>query len=132
QAIKRFEARFNVRVDVLHSALNDSERLAVWLRSQRGENAIVIGTRSALFTPFANLGLIIIDEEHDHSYKQQDGWLYHARDLAVMRAKAQQIPIILGSATPSLESLYNAKSGKYALLTLTQRAGDAQFARQSV
>lgn len=78
QTIHRFRERFNAPVDVLHSALNDSERLAVWLRAQRGENAIVIGTRSALFTPFACLGVIIIDEEHDSSYKQQEGWRYHA------------------------------------------------------
>jgi primosomal protein N' (replication factor Y) len=130
QTIRRFRERFHAPVDVLHSALNDSERLAVWLRAKRGENAIVIGTRSALFTPFAHLGVIIIDEEHDSSYKQQDGWRYHARDLAVFRAKKENIPIMLGTATPALETLYNARQGKYRLLTLTKRAGLAQPAAQ--
>ncbi|HGJ5875529.1 MAG TPA: primosomal protein N' [Arsenophonus sp.] len=130
QTIQRFSERFNAPVDVLHSALNDSERLAVWLRAQKGYNAIVIGTRSALFTAFANLGLIIIDEEHDNSYKQQDGWRYHARDLAVLRAKKENIPIIMGTATPSLESLYNIEQGKYHRLDLTQRAGNAKPASQ--
>ncbi|HGJ5881202.1 MAG TPA: primosomal protein N', partial [Arsenophonus nasoniae] len=130
QTIQRFSERFNAPVDVLHSALNDSERLAVWLRAQKGHSAIVIGTRSALFTAFANLGLIIIDEEHDNSYKQQDGWRYHARDLAVLRAKKENIPIIMGTATPSLESLYNIEQGKYHRLDLTQRAGNAKPASQ--
>ncbi|MBE8597193.1 primosomal protein N' [Xenorhabdus sp. BG5] len=130
QTIRRFRERFNAPIDVLHSALNDSERLTVWLRAKRGENAIVIGTRSALFTPFAHLGVIIIDEEHDSSYKQQEGWRYHARDLAVFRAKKEGIPIIMGSATPALETLYNVQQGKYRQLTLTQRAGHAQVATQ--
>ncbi|MGL5792031.1 MAG: primosomal protein N', partial [Plesiomonas shigelloides] len=132
QTISRFRQRFAVPVDVLHSALNDSERLAVWQRARRGESAIVIGTRSALFTPLARPGVLVIDEEHDASYKQQDGWRYHARDLAVMRAHAEQIPIILGSATPSLESLLNARQGKYHLLTLASRAGNARPAQQHV
>ncbi|MDC9615090.1 primosomal protein N' [Xenorhabdus khoisanae] len=130
QTIRRFRERFDAPVDVLHSALNDSERLAVWLRAKRGENAIVIGTRSALFTPFAHLGVIIIDEEHDSSYKQQEGWRYHARDLAVFRAKKEGIPIIMGTATPALETLYNVQQGKYRQLTLTKRAGHAQPATQ--
>ncbi|MGL5161393.1 MAG: replication restart helicase PriA, partial [Plesiomonas shigelloides] len=88
--------------------------------------------RSALFTPLARPGVLVIDEEHDASYKQQDGWRYHARDLAVMRAHAEQIPIILGSATPSLESLLNARQGKYHLLTLASRAGNARPAQQHV
>ena len=104
QTIQRFKARFNVEMDVLHSNMNETERLNAWLRARNGESAIVIGTRSALFTQFQNLGLIIIDEEHDSSFKQQEGWRYHARDLAVIRAKNLAIPIILGSATPSLES----------------------------
>ncbi|WP_391528127.1 primosomal protein N' [Photorhabdus akhurstii] len=130
QTIRRFRERFNAPVDILHSALNDSERLAVWLRAQQGENAIVIGTRSALFTPFAGLGIIIIDEEHDSSYKQQEGWRYHARDLAVFRAKKENIPVIMGSATPALETLYNVQQGKYRPLTLSKRAGHAQPATQ--
>src|SRR3546814_3591921 len=88
-----------------------------------------LGTRSALFTPMKNPGLIIIDEEHDASYKQQEGLRYHARDLALLRARQENLPIVLGSATPSLESLHNAHSGRYALLKLTQRAGNAQSPR---
>ncbi|CAK9886997.1 MAG: Primosomal protein N' [Candidatus Erwinia impunctatus] len=132
QTISRFRARFNVPVDVLHSALNDSERLAVWIRARQQETAIVIGTRSAIFTPFADLGLIIIDEEHDSSYKQQDGWRYQARDLAIFRAHRENIPIILGSATPSLETLYNVQCGKYRQLTLNKRAGNARQATQQL
>lgn len=132
QTIARFRTRFNAPIDILHSALNETERLNVWLRAKRGENAIIIGTRSALFTPFKNLGMIIIDEEHDGSYKQQEGWRYHARDLAIVRAKQENIPVILGSATPSLETLYNTESGKYQALQLTERAGDAQFAKQHI
>lgn len=130
QTIARFRQRFNVPVDVLHSGLNDSERLATWLRARDGESAIVIGTRSALFTPFARLGGIIIDEEHDGSYKQQEGWRYHARDLAVLRAHLEGIPILLGSATPALETLHNVEVGKYRRLCLTQRAGNAKPATQ--
>lgn len=110
-------------MEVLHSGLNDSERLSAWLKAKNGEAAIVIGTRSALFTPFKNLGVIVIDEEHDSSYKQQEGWRYHARDLAVYRAHSEQIPIILGSATPALETLCNVQQKKYRLLRLTRRAG---------
>lgn len=130
QTIARFRERFSAPVDVLHSGLNDSERLAVWLRARNGEAGIVIGTRSSLFTPFARLGVIIIDEEHDSSYKQQEGWRYHARDLAVFRAHAENIPIVMGSATPALETLHNVKLGKYRQLTLTKRAGNATAAVQ--
>ena len=126
QTIARFRERFSAPVDVLHSGLNDSERLAVWLRARNGEAGIVIGTRSSLFTPFARLGVIIIDEEHDTSYKQQEGWRYHARDLAVFRAHAENIPIIMGSATPALETLHNVQLGKYRQLKLTKRAGNAK------
>ncbi|AYG99647.1 primosomal protein N' [Pectobacterium parmentieri] len=132
QTIARFRERFNAPVDVLHSALNDSERLAVWLRARSGEAAIVIGTRSALFTPFARLGLIVIDEEHDSSYKQQEGWRYHARDLAVFRAREEDIPIVMGTATPALETLHNVQNGKYRRLNLTKRAGNAALAKQHV
>lgn len=132
QTIARFRERFNAPIDVVHSGLNDSERLAVWLRARRGETAIVIGTRSALFTPFERLGIIIIDEEHDSSYKQQEGWRYHARDLAVLHARQEHIPIVLGSATPAVESLYNAQTGKYRHLRLTMRAGHARPAAQAL
>lgn len=132
QTIARFKQRFNAPIDILHSKLTEKERLAVWIRSKNNENAIVVGTRSSLFTPFKNLGMIIIDEEHDSSYKQQEGWRYHARDLAIIRAKIDNIPIILGSATPSLETLNNAQQNKYKTLQLTERAGNATFARQSL
>ncbi len=132
QTITRFRQRFNVPIDVLHSGLNESERLGVWLRARDGENAIIIGTRSALFTPLVRPGVIIIDEEHDGSYKQQEGWRYHARDLAVFRAREENIPIIMGSATPALETLENAKCGKYRLITLSQRAGNATIATQQL
>ncbi|ALR74808.1 primosomal protein N' [[Enterobacter] lignolyticus] len=132
QTIARFRERFNAPVEVLHSALNDSERLSAWLKAKNGEAAIVIGTRSALFTPFNNLGVIVIDEEHDSSYKQQEGWRYHARDLAVWRAHSEQIPVILGSATPALETLHNVRQGKYRKLKLSKRAGNARPAVQHV
>ncbi len=132
QTIARFRERFDAPIDVLHSALNDSERLAVWLRARRGESAIVIGTRSALFTPLARPGVIIIDEEHDSSYKQQEGWRYQARDLAVFRAHAENIPIVMGSATPALETLHNVRTGKYRQLNLTKRAGNASAALQQL
>jgi primosomal protein N' (replication factor Y) len=131
QTIARFRQRFNAPVEVLHSGLNDSERLSAWLKAKNGEAAIVIGTRSSLFTPFKDLGVIVIDEEHDSSYKQQEGWRY-ARDLAVWRAHSEQIPIILGSATPALETLHNVRQGKYRQLTLSKRAGNARPAQQHV
>jgi len=126
QTLARFERRFNARIALLHSNVNDRERLDAWLAARDGEADIIIGTRSALFTPMKNPGLIIIDEEHDSSYKQQEGLRYHARDLAVVRARQENLPIVLGSATPSLESLHNAHSGRYALLKLTERAGGAK------
>nr|WP_086937770.1 primosomal protein N' [Thaumasiovibrio occultus] len=133
QTINRFKRRFaGIPISVIHSNLNDTERLAAWIAAREGHSGILIGTRSALFTPFANLGMIIIDEEHDSSYKQQDTLRYHARDLAVMRASRAGIPVILGSATPSLETLNNAKQGKYHHLTLTRRAGTANTARHAV
>lgn len=132
QTIARFRERFNAPIEVIHSGLNDTERLSVWLKSKRGEVAIVIGTRSALFTPLARPGVIIVDEEHDSSYKQQDGWRYHARDLAVYRANKENIPIILGSATPALETLHNVRVGKYRQLNLTRRAGNATTAQQQL
>lgn len=132
QTIKRFKQRFNVPIVILHSAMSDKARLAAWLQCKNGEAAIVVGTRSALFSPFSDLGIIIVDEEHDSSYKQQEGWRYHARDLAIVRAKLQNIPIVLGSATPSLETINNANSGRYHHLQLTERAGSAQLAKQMI
>ncbi|MGF7453349.1 primosomal protein N' [Pasteurella bettyae] len=133
QTVQRFQARFNVLIDVLHSNLNDTQRLQVWQRARTGQSAIVIGTRSALFTQFFNLGLIVIDEEHDNSFKQQDGgWRYHARDLAIVYAKQLNIPILLGSATPSLESLNNVKKGKFKHIVLSNRAGNSPVLKHEV
>ncbi|MFZ7305554.1 primosomal protein N' [Avibacterium avium] len=132
QTVQRFKARFNVEIDVLHSNLNDTQRLQAWQRAKSGQSAVVIGTRSALFTQFADLGLIVIDEEHDSSFKQQEGWRYHARDLAVVYAKQLDIPILLGSATPSLESLNNVKLGKYQHIILQKRAGNSTALQQFV
>ncbi|MXP51451.1 primosomal protein N' [Pantoea sp. SoEX] len=132
QTINVFRKRFNVPIDLLHSSLNNKERLAVWLRARRGENAIIIGTRSALFTPLARPGIIIIDEEHDSSYKQQEGWRYQARDLAVYRAYQENIPIVMGSATPALETLYNVFKGKYRQLNLLKRVSNAKLAIQQI
>jgi len=125
QTEKRFRDRFNAPLVMLHSGLTDQERLESWAQAARGEAAIVLGTRSAVFTPLKRPGIIILDEEHDQSYKQQDGFRYSARDLAVIRAKQETIPIILGSATPSLESLNNCATGRYRHLLLRARAGEA-------
>lgn len=127
QTVRRFQARFNVPVALLHSGLNDRERLQGWLQSQTGAARILIGTRSAVFTPLPDLGLIIIDEEHDASFKQQDGLRYSARDFALVKAQRLSIPVLLGSATPSLETLHNALTGKFLHLSLHQRAGNAQM-----
>ncbi|MFC0323848.1 primosomal protein N' [Gallibacterium melopsittaci] len=124
QTIRRFNLRFNVPIAVLHSNMNDNERLQVWRAAKANQVAIVIGTRSAIFTQFQTLGLIVLDEEHDQSFKQQEGLRYHARDVAVYRAKQHNIPIVLGSATPSLESLYNVVCKKYHLIRLRYRANN--------
>ncbi|MGB2131101.1 MAG: primosomal protein N' [Marinobacterium sp.] len=126
QTITRFKARFNVPVLALHSGMTDRQRLDAWLWAREGSARILIGTRSAIFTPLRHPGIIIVDEEHDGSFKQQDGFRYHARDLAVYRARQLNIPILLGSATPALESLNNAQSGRFQHLRLTQRAGHAK------
>lgn len=126
QIVQRFKNRFNVPISLKHSALNAREQLDSWCHAKQGSAAIIIGTRSAVFSDFKNLGLIILDEEHDASFKQQDGFRYHARDFAIKRAHQQNIPIVLGSATPCLETLHNALQGKYKHLHLTQRAGNAK------
>ena len=126
QTEKRFRDRFNSPVAMLHSGLTDQDRLEAWAQAASGDAPIVLGTRSAVFTPMKNPGIIILDEEHDQSYKQQEGFRYSARDLAVIRAKQENIPIILGSATPSLESLNNCENGRYQHLVLANRAGDAK------
>ncbi|MFT6407570.1 MAG: primosomal protein N' (replication factor Y) [Arenicella sp.] len=122
QLIERVKHRFSEPLVVMHSALNDTERHLAWWHASQGNAKIVIGTRSSVFSSFANLGLIIIDEEHDGSFKQQDGVRYQARDVAIYRAKQQGVAIILGSATPSLETFVNAESGRYTLLQLSHRA----------
>ncbi len=126
QLISRFSARLDARLAVLHSGLTDGERLAAYRAARSGEAAIVLGTRSAVFTALANPGVIIVDEEHDTSLKQQEGFRYSARDLAVARAKRLDVPVILGSATPSLESLGNLANGRYQELTLPRRPGAAR------
>src|SRR6201999_1201607 len=113
---------FGDNVALLHSALTPDERAEQWYRIRRGEARIVVGTRSAIFAPAVNLGLIIVDEEHDTSYKQEEIPRYHARDVAVMRAKIRRATVVLGSATPSLESWRNAETGKYALVEMRERA----------
>lgn len=126
QLVDRFRARFPVPIAVLHSGLSDGERACAWLSARAGTAPVVLGTRSAIFTPLPRLGLIVVDEEHDASYKQQDGFRYSARDVAVMRARRQGVPIVLGSATPSLETLHQVDRGRYAYLPLSERAGAAR------
>jgi primosomal protein N' (replication factor Y) len=127
QTIQRFEERFCQPIITIHSGMTEKQRFLAWTQAKSGEANIIIGTRSAIFTPFKNLGLIIVDEEHDLSFKQQDGFRYHARDVAIKRAHTNAIPIILGSATPSLESLYNAQQQRYQHLRLIERAGNAKL-----
>ncbi len=132
QTLQRFKERFDVPVVMLHSAMSDRERLNTWLDAKHGHAAIVIGTRSAVFTPCQKLGLIVVDEEHDLSYKQQDGFRYHARDLATKRAALLDIPLVLGSATASLETLNNAVSKRFHWLKLGQRAGGAEMVKHEL
>ena len=132
QTLQRFRARLGVPVLALHSGLADGERARAWLAMARGEGQVLVGSSSAIFTPLPRAGLIVVDEEHDGSYKQQDGIRYHARDLALVRAQALGVPVLLGSATPSLESLHNALSKRYRLARLPQRAGGATPARVRV
>ena len=122
QTVRRFRARFGNLVSVLHSGLTDGERFDEWSKVNDGLVKIAVGARSALFAPFRKLGLIVVDEEHESSYKQDESPRYHARDVAVMRGKLEQAVVILGSATPSLESYTNALNGKYLLAELKQRA----------
>ncbi len=126
QTRQRFVERFGRRVGVLHSGLGDGERARTWRQAASGRLRVLIGTRSALFTPMPELGVIVVDEEHDSSFKQQEGFRYSARDLAVYRARQRQIPVLLGSATPSTESLANCRAGRFRHLELPQRAGGAR------
>ena len=130
QTVRRFRQRFHTKVVVLHSGLTDRERLYAFRQSKLGAAGIVIGTRSAIFTPLKHPGIIVVDEEHDVSFKQQKGFRYSARDLAVYRGRMERIPVILGTATPALESYQNALSGKYLISRLNLRptkAGTAAY-----
>lgn len=129
QTLARFQQRFHDSLVALHSGMSDKARNNAWLRAQAGEASIILGTRSAVLTPIPDLGLIVVDEEHDASYKQQDTLRYHARDLAIYRARLLNIPVMLGSATPSLESLHNARQGRYQHQQLQQRAQGQTRAR---
>jgi len=121
QLAARLQERFGSGVAAFHSGMSEGERAKSWLRARSGAARIIVGTRSAVFVPFARLGLIVVDEEHDPSYKQQDGFRYSARDVAVVRAQRLGIPLILGSATPALETLHNARAGRYRLIELRAR-----------
>ena len=128
QLVERCQMRFGARrVAALHSAQSDGERLRIWAAAAAGQVQVIIGTRSAVFVPLPRLAMIVVDEEHDPSFKQQNGWHYSARDLAIQRARLENIPIVLGSATPSLESLCNAQKGRYRHLQLRQRATSADL-----
>jgi primosomal protein N' (replication factor Y) len=127
QLVARARARHPLPIALLHSGLSEQERLCAWLMAREGRAPIVIGTRSAVFAPLPRLALIVVDEEHDGSYKQQDGLRYSARDVAIMRARRRGVPVVLGSATPSLESLHNAALGRYRRLELPERAATAEL-----
>ena len=121
QMVNRFKGRFGDQVAVLHSGLSSGEKYDEWRKIQRKEVSVVVGARSAIFAPFENLGIIIIDEEHETSYKQEDNPRYHARDVAIERARRHHCPVVLGSATPALETFARAQKGVYQLLTLSKR-----------
>ena len=127
QLLRRFRERLACPIHALHSGLSDNERTRTWLAAAHGEAQVILGTRSAIFTPLPRAGLMVIDEEHDTSYKQHEGFRYHARDLAMVRARTLNVPIILGSATPSLETLANVETGRYRALPLRERAGSARM-----
>lgn len=126
QLLQRCQQALGNRVVSLHSGMTDKQRLATWSRMRAGDADVVIGTRSAIFCPLQRPGLIVVDEEHDGSFKQQDTWRYSARDLAVMRGAIEKTPVLLGSATPSLETLHNAAIGRYGRVDLSERAGAAK------
>jgi primosomal protein N' (replication factor Y) (superfamily II helicase) len=125
QLVRRLRARFGLGLVVFHSGLTDSQRLHAWRQARSGEARLIVGTRSAAFAPLRKPGLIVVDEEHDPSYKQQSGFRYSGRDLAIVRARTLGVPVVLASATPSLESFSNAVEGRYRLLTLPKRIGTA-------
>jgi primosomal protein N' (replication factor Y) (superfamily II helicase) len=125
QFLERFAERFGCRPAEWHSDLSQKERRHTYRAAMRGEARVVVGARSALFLPLADLGLVVVDEEHEQAYKQEDGAIYHARDMAVVRARLAKCPVVLASATPSLESFVNATAGRYAHLSLPRRHGNA-------
>ncbi|MEE3287196.1 MAG: primosomal protein N' [Pseudomonadota bacterium] len=129
QLVERFQHGLTGKLVVLHSGLGSRQRHRAWWAARQGAADVVLGTRSAVFTPLERPALIIVDEEHDASYKQQDGFRYNARDIAVKRAQQEKIPVLLGSATPALETLENTRRGRYRLLALTQRAGGSAMPR---
>jgi len=124
QFLDRFAARFGARPAEWHSAITPRQRERLWGAAANGEARVVVGARSALFLPFADLGLIVVDEEHEGAYKQEDGVVYHARDMAVVRGKLESAPVVLASATPSLETRVNAERGRYDWLKLPARFGE--------
>jgi primosomal protein N' (replication factor Y) len=126
QTLKRFQTQLATTIGFIHSGMSPREKLTTWSLARQGSAKVIIGTRSSIFTPFKKLGIIIVDEEHDASYKQIDGFKYSARDLAVKRAQLEDCKVILGSATPSLESVHNAQQHKYEWLVLNKRAGEGQ------
>ena len=130
QTRARFEARFDAPVLALHSGMGDAERDRAWAAARRGTAAIILGTRSAVFAPLQQPGLIVVDEEHDTAFVQQDGFRYSARDVAIKRGQLEKCPVVLGTATPSLESWYNADQGRYQCHHLTQRAGRGSLPSQ--
>lgn len=132
QWLARFEARFGTRPAEWHSELTQAQRRLTWRAVAEGEARVVVGARSALFMPFAELGLIVVDEEHDPAYKQEDGVVYQARDMAVVRGSLEAIPVVLASATPSLESLVNVQAGKYGAVHLPARHGVAELPRVEI
>ena len=132
QMISRFERRLKTRVVAIHSQLNETQKLDAYLMAKNGEAGVILGTRSAIFAPMPKLGMIIIDEEHDSSFKQQSSFRYSARDLSFIRAKQANIPLILGTATPSLETLKNTMDGKLTRLTLANRAGGVVMPKVSL
>jgi len=125
--VDRFEKRFGTRAALWHSQMTPKQRMTVWKGVASGQTKAVIGARSSLFLPYADLGLIVVDEEHDQSYKQEDNVIYHARDMAVMRGACMKHPVILASATPSIETLQNIESGRYSEVTLPDRFGGAHM-----
>lgn len=132
QTLQRFQKRFPVPIAIFHSGLNNRERLNAWLLAKQGIAKVIIGTRSVLFTPLQKLGAIIVDECHDVSFKQQDGFRYNARDLSILRGSIDKVPVVLGTATPSIESLHNINNGRYQSLTLSQRAGNSVAAKYKI